>query len=219
MRTAGSGRVPERDLASRVTLAVLCGGRGTRMGGAVKGLLENGDGVTILETIERELESAVARVLLVAPLEIANRLRSVVKGEIVLDRGRGPMRALVEAAARTETEWLLAVGGDQPRPDVRLLHRLFLRACPQADAVAVVVDGEREPLWALYRTRAVLAAEGAFPSGEEPALRALLALLRTEEVAAVDLEPSERACFLDADTSEDILALGLERSARTLLVS
>jgi molybdopterin-guanine dinucleotide biosynthesis protein A len=174
-------------------------------------LLCTESGLSILETIDRELAPAVRGVVIVAPKILESRLVSVLSRPVIRDARRGPGMALVEVARALETTWLLAVGGDQPKPSRRLLERLL--ACAQddadADAVAVEIDGRREPLWALYRRRSLLATELPEHPPEAASLQALLGRLRVLEISGRELDADERACFLDVDTLEDAARLGL----------
>ncbi|MET0404366.1 MAG: molybdenum cofactor guanylyltransferase [Cystobacter sp.] len=188
-----------------VTLAIIAGGRGLRLGGVAKGLLEV-EGRPVLERV-LGLGPLCGDVLLVAnvPEPYARwGLRTV--SDVVRERGApgGVHAALVGA----RTEWVLAVACDMPfvTPEVA---RVLLDARGDAEAVAFTVDGRVEPLLALYR-RTLARAWGEALAAGQPSLRALLAgcrarLLPEEALRAVD--PDARA-VVSVNTPEDLARRG-----------
>lgn len=179
---AQSGEYPD------VTLAVIAGGKGERLGGVAKGLLEL-NGRPVLEHL-LALSPLFGDVLLVAnePAPYARfNVRTV--GDTVRGRGApGGVHAALEAA---RTEWVLAVACDMPfiaEPAVRVL--LDARG-PEVDAVCFTVGGWVEPLLALYRRTLSDEWREALET-EEPSLRALLSRCRTK------LLPEERLRAVDA---------------------
>jgi molybdopterin-guanine dinucleotide biosynthesis protein A len=178
------------------------------MGGIVKPLLRDQAGRTVLETIEATLGPDLARAMVVAPGALAPLLRTHTASAIVEDSGAGPGAALIAAARLAETTWLLLVGGDQPRPSLALLRRLLALAGDEVDAVAVMLESKRQPLWALYRARAVRAAFAAEP--EPPrSLQSILDRLKPRIIDGAALEPDQAAAFVDVDTIERARELGL----------
>lgn len=171
-----------------VTLAIIAGGRGERLGGVVKGLLEV-EGRPVLARV-LELGRLFGDVLLVAndPGPYTRfHLRTV---EDVV-RGRGAPGGVHAALVGARTEWVLAVACDMPfiaEPAVRVL--LDARG-PEVDAVCFTVGGRVEPLLALYRRTLSDEWREALET-EEPSLRALLSRCRTK------LLPEERLRAVDA---------------------
>jgi molybdopterin-guanine dinucleotide biosynthesis protein A len=193
-----------------IALVVLCGGRGERLGGAIKPLLriDHGRGPTILEVIERTFGHHVEQTVLLAPAAIAPSLGNVSKSRIIEDRSRGPGEALLDAARSVKASWFFLVAGDQPRPSVQLYFRLLDRMRPGIDAVAVKVEGALFPTFTLYRREALLGITRI--EGEHGiALRRLLELLAVETIPDESLDDDERDSLLDADTPEAARDLGL----------
>jgi molybdopterin-guanine dinucleotide biosynthesis protein A len=197
---------PHRELA----LVVLSGGRGERLGGAVKPLLrvDQGRGPTILEVIEEAFRPHVARIVLVAPGEIARALCEVSSSAIVEDRGRGPGEALLDAARVVKEPWLFLVAADQPRPSVQLYSRIVAHAKQGMDAVVISDGSTRFPTFALYRREALLGITRIDGTHGIP-LHGVLNVLEAETIALETLDENERAALLDADTPAAVRALGL----------
>jgi ribosomal-protein-alanine acetyltransferase len=191
----------KRDLPSLdLDVAILAGGRGARMGGALKPLLVRGDGATILEATARALEASAGRILLVAPVELLAVLDPGHRFVQIADPRVGPARALACAAEASRAEWLLAVGGDQPNLDASLPGRLSCEVRDDVDAVVFEVRGARQPLGAFYRRSAIL----ELPS-RPSSLQEILDRLRTSQIA----DDAFASLLDDADTPEDAERLGL----------
>jgi molybdopterin-guanine dinucleotide biosynthesis protein A len=132
--------------------AILAGGRGTRLGGVDKALLEIG-GAAILDRQLAAIRGAVDRVAVVAPDPGALARAGV---EPVIDPGAGPLAALVCALEWCATDRLVVIAGDLPFADAAAIELLEGRA-GDADLVAPVIGGVIQVLFALYRVAAVIA--------------------------------------------------------------
>jgi molybdopterin-guanine dinucleotide biosynthesis protein A len=189
-----------------VTLAILAGGRGRRMGGVPKGLLLR-DGRPLLSHL-LDLAPAFEDSLLVTPDPApyaAFGVRTV--GDVVLDRGApgGVHAALVQA----RTPWVLVVAADMPFVTRAVVDLLLAERGPESDAVGFEVEGRLEPLLACYRTTLVPEWGAALVSG--PSFRALWAMARTRVLGAEALarvDPGRRA-VVSVNTLEDARAWGV----------
>ncbi|HEX5751208.1 MAG TPA: molybdenum cofactor guanylyltransferase [Archangium sp.] len=192
-----------------VTLAVIAGGKGERLGGVAKGLLEL-EGRTVLERV-LELGRLCGDVLLgtnePGPYERFH-LRTV--GDVV--RGRGAPGGVHAALVGARTEWVLAVACDMPFVSEAAVRVLLDARSPEVDAVCFTVGGRVEPLLALYR-RTLSDEWGEALKKEEPSLRALLSRCRTkhlpeEALRAVD---AELRAVVSVNTPEDLARHGVSR--------
>lgn len=224
-----------RVLGGGVDLAILAGGRGERMGGALKALLVRPDGLTILDALARTLGPRVRETWLVAP---GPRLAALDPGgrlEGVADAGAGPAEALRAAAAVSRARWLLAVGADQPRPTARLLDRLLAvlgpgeagdlpgpasaergGSAPGAQPLAGQSSAAEPPAAVAVRLGGVVQPLWALYRREallgSPAPHSLSGWLRSAPTRVVEegeLSPEELDALRDADTPADAEALGL----------
>jgi molybdenum cofactor guanylyltransferase len=167
-----------------VAACIVAGGRGSRMGGAIKPLLRI-DGRTILDRLVEVLSPLCAEVLVAVaePGQIATDLRCVVDDV----PEAGPLAGIAAGLAAARRPWLVAVAGDMPdvRPDVIAL--LLSRAAPGIDAVAARIGGHAEPLCAVYGASCLAAAqrrlrEGQFRTG---------GLLTDEELAVAWIDEDD----------------------------
>jgi molybdenum cofactor guanylyltransferase len=188
-----------------VTLGILAGGRGTRLGGVDKAWLELAGQPQVLRLVRR-FEGEVDRVLVSANAVAARYARHGL--EVVSDRiaGAGPMGGLEALAAACATPWLLTVPVDVAGVNDCLLRRLRAAAAG-AGAHAWDEDGP-QPLVALWnRDRLRTAVADALATGAF-AVHALQAGLG---MGCVGL-PGVR--FGNLNTPEDLAAHGFQLPAQ-----
>jgi molybdopterin-guanine dinucleotide biosynthesis protein A len=161
--TSSSQPPPRADIAA----CILAGGRGSRLGGAVKPLLTI-DGRTILDRLIEVLTPLTSDILIAVAVEgqVATSLRTVVDAV----PSAGPLAGIGAALAAAERPWLIVVGGDMPYVHPGVLHHLLCRATTGVDAVAARIGGFPEPLCAVYGRSCQDAvrrrlAEGRFRTG------------------------------------------------------
>jgi molybdenum cofactor guanylyltransferase len=192
-----------------VTLGVIAGGRGERLGGVAKGLLEV-EGQPVLARL-LELGRLCGEVLLVAN-EPEPYARFGVRTVEDVVRGRGAPGGVHAALVGARTEWVLAVACDMPFVSREAVRVLLGERGPEVDAVCFTVAGRVEPLLALYR-RTLADPWGEALKVEEPSLRSLLSRCRTrllpeEALRAVD---AELRSVVSVNTPEDLVRYGARR--------
>jgi molybdenum cofactor guanylyltransferase len=192
-----------------VTLGVIAGGRGERLGGVAKGLLEV-EGRPVLARL-LELGRRCGDVLLVAN-EPGPYARFGVRTVADVVRGRGAPGGVHAALVGARTEWVLAVACDMPFVAPEAVRVLLGERGPEVDAVCFTVGGRVEPLLGLYR-RTLADPWGEALKAEEPSLRSLLSRCRTrllpeEALRAVD---AELRSVLSVNTPEDLARYGARR--------
>jgi len=130
-------------------LAIIAGGRGTRLGGAAKGLLKV-EGRPLIERI-LDLRSQFAEVFLVADDPIPYQTYGLRRIE---DRhkGCGAPGGVHAALAAASAPWVFAVGCDMPFVEWAVVHEVLDARSSDVDLVCFEVHGRLEPLLGVYRS-------------------------------------------------------------------
>ncbi len=189
--------------------ALLAGGRGTRLGGAAKGLLRTGGEPIVARSL------ALLRRLFGEALVVANDpapylpFGAPVIGDAIAGKGApGGVHAALRAA---RAGWVFVAACDMPflsEPGIALLAARR----PGARVVLPRWRGRLEPLHALWSRDCLPLLEERLRAGDpslrELALAAGARVVEEEEWRAVD--PAGRS-FENANTPDDLARLGLER--------
>ena len=182
---------------------VLCGGRGSRLGGEDKASLVRG-GRSLLEHAADALAGCVAIVAVGDERSGPDRLIWTTESP----RFGGPAAGLLAgvhkgvAALTDAPTWVAALAVDMPlvTPDT---FRRLRAACTDDGAVLVDGEGQRQHLCAIYRVSALLSKAPDDPSGMP--LGRLLDGLKIAPVAALDAEAR------DVDVDADLRRTGVDR--------
>lgn len=150
-----------------VSLAIIAGGQGRRLGGRVKAHLEV-DGEPVLARLLKLARPGEGVLVVTHRPDAFPGLRCVPD----VEPGRGAPGGVVTALLEVGTPWALVVASDMPALTVG--HREALEAAVRDDVDVVVAsrDGRLEPLFALYR--ASLGPRWREKLSEEPSLRGLI---------------------------------------------
>ena len=183
-----------------ITAAILAGGQGARLGGRDKGLALLA-GKPLIAWVSDAIGKQAGKLVICAN---RNAEKYAEFGEVVADARSGyfgPLAGIAAALAKCETDWLVTVPVDSPRPPADLAKRLLAAAREAGADVAVANDGVRtQPLFAVYR-RALAPAAGM-------ALVKDLAVWRwQQDCKAVSVDFSDRvADFINLNTEEEFRA-------------
>jgi len=153
-----------------LTLAILAGGQGTRMGGLPKPLMRL-EGRTFLERL-LELRSRVADTLIVANApSLYEQFGVRIVGDLLRDRGApGGLHAALHAA---RTPWVLLVAGDMPRVRPQAIDLLVRHSRRGTEWVCFERDDRLEPMPGLYARSLLPVLDERLKPGA-PSFRALL---------------------------------------------
>ncbi|MCY1030008.1 molybdenum cofactor guanylyltransferase [Corallococcus sp. BB11-1] len=189
-----------------VTLAILAGGQGTRLGGVAKGLLTV-DGRTVLERL-LGLGSSFGDVLLVtnAPAPYARFGPRIVADAV---EGRGAPGGVHAALGAARTPWVFAVACDMPFVTGAAARVVLEARARDVDAVCFEREGRWEPLLAVYR--AALVARWGEALAENPSLRQVLSRFRTRTLpeSALRAVDSHARALVNVNTPEDLVRFGV----------
>lgn len=180
---------------SDLTLAVLAGGAGKRLGGAAKGLL-TAQGIPfiarVLELAELCTEALIVSSDLAYDRFTARRVEDV-------EPGRGAPGGVVTALLSARTPWVLVAACDMPFITLAAA-RALITAAGEADVTCFIRGGELEPLLGIYR--ASLGSVWRPRLEGNPALRSLLV-----EQSLHTLDPADARTLDSINTPEQLAAV------------
>ena len=187
-----------------VTGLILAGGRGSRLGGVDKGLIDL-DGQALVQRVARRLAGQVNMLLLSANRNL-DRYRAL--GFEPLTDGpypdAGPLAGLRAGLLACATPWLLAAPCDMPLLPVDLSRRLLQAAAFDDPRARVPFDGQRHHYACLLLPRTALApVEACLESGR----RSLRELLHAIGWIGVDFAASGPHAFSNINTPADLAAV------------
>jgi molybdopterin-guanine dinucleotide biosynthesis protein A len=175
----------------KLTLAILAGGRGARLGGVDKASLRC-EGRTLLERLH--------------DLAVLARDVLVIRAEDDVVREKGAPGGLVTALCRAKTPFVLAVCCDMPH--VALAAARALCDAEAHDITVFETHQGLQPFPGLYRA-ALGAAWRVRLEKQDPALRELIDLAGPRRLSLVTADPTGRS-VLSVNTPEDARALSVE---------
>lgn len=129
---------------------ILAGGRGTRMSGQDKGLIE-WEGKPLIEHILSELDKVSSNIMINANRNITNyQAYGYPIVSDTLDDYQGPLAGILSAMLQCKHEYLLCLPCDSPKLPKNLVHRLFSCMKNEHKSTAICHDGKRlQPLFAM----------------------------------------------------------------------
>ena len=179
--------MPDTMSPAAITGLLLAGGRGARMGGADKGLLEL-HGESLAHHALRRLRPQVGELLISANrnLEDYASMGARVLADEQSQAFSGPLAGMAAGLRACTTPWLLCVPCDGPWLPLDLARRLGEAALTgERDAAMAVAGGRRQPVYALLR-RELLGSLLDFLRGEDRRVEAWLRTVGFAEAAFDD---------------------------------
>ncbi|MFZ5441526.1 MAG: molybdenum cofactor guanylyltransferase [Myxococcota bacterium] len=158
------------------TLVVIAGGRGRRLGGVPKGLIQLESGLTIVEHLLSLGEGP--RFINTNDPEAYERFGVPLIGDLVPEKGAPG--GVVTALAIAPSEWVFVVACDMPLVTREDLALLAAARRPGADTICFTREGRLEPLVGLYRQ--ALWQDWAPRLEGNPSLRSLLESTHLETI-------------------------------------
>jgi molybdopterin-guanine dinucleotide biosynthesis protein A len=196
---------------SDITGVILAGGRGSRMGGADKGL-QNFNGMPMALATLMRLQPQVAEVMINANRNLAayESFGVPVWPDVLADYA-GPLAGFLTALERCETQWLVTVPCDTPRFPPDLVARLSAAAHEQDGEIAMAAareeDGQlrTQPVFCLMRVE-LMESLVRFTQGGGRKIDAWTALHRTA-IVAFDAPGDDPRAFFNANTAAELQQL------------
>lgn len=185
--------------------ALISGGKASRLDGRVKALIEI-DGRTILQRQLDVLEPRFSAIAVAAndatPYDSAGL--PVLADQVL---GQGPLAGIASALRWCRRPYLLAVAGDMPFVDPRVLGMILGRRWPGVDVIAPFVGDRPQPLFTLYARRCLPVVERRLAEGKLEAAGLILDEgLHVRRVYEAELRciDSDLRCFTNINTTADL---------------
>lgn len=187
--------------AENTTLALLCGGKSTRMNSQDKGLLLLKDQAIYLQTLQR-LKNQVGHVIISANRNLTEYDKSgftVIRD--TLPDHPGPLAGLLAVMRQIKTEWILTAPCDMPNLPTDLYQR-FQQTAQKTDLPQALVanDGQRQQnLVCLLNKNVQQNLEAFIASGQRAAHRWL------DQLGAIKVDFSDvPEAFININTPEEL---------------
>lgn len=138
---------------NNVTAVILAGGKGRRMGGIDKGLMQF-NGIPMIEHVVKEIKTQCKKIIINANrhLDQYTSYQYPVISDDMSDF-QGPLAGFSVALKLAETPFIITVPCDAPLLPPDYLPRMMDALLAQKADIAVVNDGERmQPVYALIKT-------------------------------------------------------------------
>lgn len=190
-------------MAESISGVILAGGRGSRLGGVNKALLQVGS-QTNIQRVLSALQPLCTDLVLIANDHSLAQLSGV---RVVFDSEphAGVLPALAQGLETASGDLAIVVACDMPFLNDGLLAEQLLRAA-NVDVVIPVLDGRPEPMHAVYRRLVSLAAiKAALAAGEKRMISFLdqLRVARLDEAELRSFDP-DLLSFFNTNTPEDL---------------
>ncbi len=186
-----------------MNVAILAGGRGRRLGGVEKGLVEIG-GRKIIEIILDSLKDFNS--VIVCRDEEQAKLYSVF-GEVTVDiyRGMGPL-AGIHSALSYFSEEMVVVGADMPFVSSEVCRYLLSQCRGVFAVVPVWGDGRFEPTLSAYSPHILSEVEECLRRGDRKVICAFERLGNVKYISVDELRKFDASLltFFNINTPEDL---------------
>lgn len=193
------------------SILILAGGRGQRMGGRDKGLLD-WHGEPLIAHLHRTVRPLTDDLIISCNrnLEAYRRYADTLVQDA--DAGfPGPFAGVLAGLAAARHDWLLVLACDAPRVDAALLEALRKQACEHGTPAMVRQGSHWQPMFSLIPRALTPTLSAAWESGE----RSLSWVLRGGPLLALDCAEDDPrlANFNTPDLLEELLDERLDDSA------
>ena len=184
-----------------VTGLILCGGRGRRMGGVDKGLLQVG-GVPLVESAINSLALQLSSIIINANRSFDEYKRY--NFPVVADETSsfdGPLAGVYAGLAYCSTEWLITVPCDAPNINPQLVEKLLTRATMDNAEICCASGAKRlQPTFCLYNVAVLSALREYLSRGERK-----IDLFFAERNTVVEVFEQGSTYFQNLNSKEDIV--------------
>lgn len=155
-----------------ITLAILAGGKGSRMNGRFKALIPLGNS-TLIEQVYNNLAPLFQQTIILINKNVALPVNATPHPDLFSDKG--PVGGIHSALTHAQTRRIFVVPVDMPFASAEIAERLihFNRQNPDYSIVVPAINGNPEPLFGLYSRAILPKLESILSSSRCPAVRGL----------------------------------------------
>ncbi|MHA2938343.1 molybdenum cofactor guanylyltransferase MobA [Vibrio sp. RC27] len=200
------------DKPQSITWVILAGGRGQRMSGQDKGLLQVGDSC-LVELIVNELQRQILAenrseyLLINANRNIATYQKYAEVVTDLNDQFQGPLSGMLAALMHTKTEWIAVIPCDSPNIPLQYVEKMVSATDTESD-VLVAFDGEHvQPVFCLIRRSIQSKLEEFLRQGE----RKVGLFFRNMQADRIDFSDNPEL-FVNINHPEDLAQFVASRS-------
>jgi molybdenum cofactor guanylyltransferase len=184
---------------SNITIVILAGGRGTRVGGIDKGLMLWRDKPLIEHILACLPKTSPILISANRNIERYQQYGLPVIADALADY-QGPLAGILSAMKQCKTDYLLCLPCDSPQPPAELIAHLWRCLSVNHKSCAICHDGERmQPLFALMSLTLQPQLETWLAAGQRKVEKFFL-----EMDAAVCDFSDQPQCFHNFNTPEDM---------------
>ncbi len=188
-----------------ITIALLAGGKASRMGGTNKALLTH-NGRTFVEIILSNLGEVFPKTIIIAnEFEPYAQLGVPVFADIY--REKGPVGGIHSALYNTNTEFIFAVSCDMPFVDAQIARQIASVATEGFSYAYVPKVAENpEPLFAVYSRNGLNSLTELLEHNNNVPIRTYLNIIPTQYIELPNT-PETQKCFTNINTQSDFREL------------
>ena len=187
----------------KTTLAILAGGKATRLGGINKALIEI-EGETIISKIHRALGPICNEVIIISnQAQTDYRIPAKTHPDII--ENCGPLGGIHSALHHSSNEIILVVSCDMPFISINIANQLidaYIKNQPKVDAVIPTLNGFNEPLLAIYSKRLSTKISEILSDRKGHRITDLLDTCNTVKVE-IEASPENIRSFTNINTFDD----------------
>lgn len=185
-----------------ITLAILAGGKATRMGGKNKALLEI-DGEAFISKIYRNLSPLFCKTIIIANDSFDYQFSNVeVYPDIISNVG--PLGGIHSALVNSKTPYIFVVSCDMPFASFEIANEIanqFLSN--EIDILVPTIESYHEPLFAIYSKNLTAKIEAILAKTDGKPIKDLFELAKTSYIT-IPNTPFNKRCFTNINSANDL---------------
>ncbi len=188
-----------------ITLAILAGGKATRMGGVNKAMLKI-DGKTFVSKIFESLSPLFANTIIISNNEEDYELHNV-KVFPDIYKNMGPLGGIHSALINSNTLYVFVVSCDMPFVSLEIANEIATQFLSnEIDILVPKIESYQEPLFAIYSKHLTNKIESILAKTDGKPIKDLFALAKTSYISFPNTSLNKR-CFTNINSINDLESL------------